>query len=94
MRERDISLSMYFLGLVGVKNTFWTSRGSTTCFTDEIIWDKYQEIPENSSQYQDYCEYPRDNRYIFTELHKTFQLQKNHSKKYPGSNRDACKVDK
>jgi hypothetical protein len=93
MRERDISLSMYFLHLISIEDALWTSRWSGTCFANKIIWDEYQEIPENSSQYEDSCEDFRHNRDIFTELHKAFQLQKDHSKKYPSSNRDACKVD-
>ena len=86
-------MSIYNITLVGIKKTTWTSSCWSASLTNKIIGNQNQEISQNSHKYQYDREYSWDNRNIFAELHEAFQLQKNHSKKYPGSNSDTCKVD-
>lgn len=86
-------MSIYFVLLVSIKYPFRPCRCSRGSRSDKIVWNKDQEVTHNRHSNQDDREYMCHYRDIFTQIHKAFQLQKNHSKKYPGSNTDACKVD-
>ena len=85
-------LKKEYFELNGKKNGIYKSYWENGILKSKVNYiDNMRNGIYNS--YHNNGQYARDNWYITAHIHKSFELKKNHSKKYPCTDGDKCKVD-